>query len=161
MELLRRAEECFKGAASGGEPMAVILVTIDGFDRLVGTHGQDRGDTALLETAALLMERFEAESGVVGRHGDSTFAIVLPRGGREAAVRTAGEVRRAIEAASARWGISDQPLTVSAGAAGLEPSGPRAFTSVQQVFGAAARALEAARAAGGNRVRTFVPKIAA
>ena len=159
-ELLRQAEELFLAAHCGGEPMAVVLVAIDAFERLVEERGAERADIALVETAALLIDRFEAEAGVVGRHGDSTFAIVLPRCAREHAVKTAGDVRRALEAASAHWGVRDGGLTVSAGAAGVE-AGARPYSSIHQMFQASARAMDAARAAGGNCVRAFVPKVAA
>jgi two-component system cell cycle response regulator len=163
MELLRTAERDFSAARERGGSLAVLTISIDAFDDLVRSHGAEHADIALVETAALLCERFEGGGAIVGRWADATFAVVVPDMTHDRALRIAADVRGQVETASRSWGIgaAGSSLTVSVGAASLDTAAGRTYPKAQQLLAASARAMEAAAIAGGNCVRGFVPRIAA
>jgi GGDEF domain-containing protein len=102
--------------------------------------------------------------GIVGRLGESSFGVLIPGIDRAAAVKVGVQVREAVESQSPAWAIralKGGPLTVSIGVAVGGQDSIAAFGKVTQLLGAAQRAATAASGAGGNSVRTFVPKLAA
>lgn len=128
----------------GKEDFAVLLLDIDAFGAFGRRHGEVEGNRRLREVAALLA-REVGEHGVVGRHGDDEFLVVLPRHGAVAALALAENLRLA----ASNTFPDDGPLTVSIGVASANPLDP----SAESVLARAAEALAAARAAGGAGVR--------
>lgn len=162
-ECLRLGEDMFFVSQSQGRAIAVLVVAIDGFDTLVKELGVEAGDAAIVETAALLTERFESRGGIIGRVGDASMILILPGHTRTRGVQVASTLREMVDNESPRWGIAPgtRHMTVSIGVAAFEADGGTPFRTLAQVFSAAARAQAAAAEAGGNTVRAFIPKRAA
>lgn len=156
------ARKAFEAASRVGKILSVVEVSLDGFDRFVAERGSEAGDDVFLGTVALLQKHFEPLGGRVCRFGDAEFAVVLQGVGRVAATRVAEEFRLDLGRAAPAWvgaGEGDRiGITASVGTAALERSGT--FARPGQLIGAAMRAVEASRLAGGDCVRSFVPKAA-
>jgi diguanylate cyclase (GGDEF)-like protein len=92
--LLERIAEAID---SGGQrDLALLLIDLDGFKEVNDTLGHQVGDDLLKLVGSRLQEIASAES-VVARLGGDEFAIMLPRAGRDAALRLAFEITTALE----------------------------------------------------------------
>ena len=86
----------------------------------------------------------------VARFGGEEFALVLPETDAAGAQRVAEKVRRAVQGHPFTAG----PLTVSAGVASIEVGQDSRAVSAQSLVARGAEALEQAKAAGRNAVRS-------
>ena len=129
--------------------LGIAIVDIDNFRALNETHGEGVGDDALLRLVEQL-EDVRRPGAVIGRYGPDEFLVIV------SAADTAVS-RPTSSASGAPWptieivveGSDPLPLTVSAGIATFPTHGD-ASTSL---LSAAATALGAAQAGGGNSVR--------
>ena len=132
-------------APTRARPGAVLVCDVDHFKAVNDELGHDAGDELLVHIARLL-ERTVRASDVVGRLGGDEFAVVLPdedlAGARAVAEKIAE--RLADESPSCRW--AELPVTLSIGAAEFVPG-----RTVEQVLGAADRAMYAAKADNRGR----------
>ncbi|MES2296038.1 MAG: diguanylate cyclase [Pseudomonadota bacterium] len=80
-------------AAGEGAGFAVLLLDIDNFKQINGTHGHPVGDQVLVDLAGILSQNLGA-ADVLGRWGDEEFLIVMPGAGADGA-RTAANTLRA------------------------------------------------------------------
>ena len=160
--ILLLAETAFTAAQSARKSLSVIVATLDAFPALIARGGQDAADAALVETASHLQELAELLGGSISRWDNATFCLILPGIDRAEAIRTAGEIRTSLASQSENWSLPNisTPCTASVGAACMQGK-DRAYSNVNQLITAAARAAEAAAATGGNCVRTFIPRLAA
>jgi two-component system, cell cycle response regulator len=131
-----------------GQPLSLVIIDIDHFKTVNDTRGHPTGDVVLREVALRI-------SGVIrsvdraARIGGEEFALILVQTDGAAAMEVA---RRAIEAV-ARSPVSvggglELAVTASAGVAEL----PSDAADAAGLFGAADRALYAAKERGRNRV---------
>jgi diguanylate cyclase (GGDEF)-like protein len=122
---------------------------IDHFKNYNDRNGHLAGDIVLKELGLILGSSVRRED-IVARSGGEEFVLVYPRAGKEAALRIADNLRRAVEAHDFRHG-EGQPLgrvTISGGVASF-PEDARSALDLQRV---ADRALYEAKAAGRNRI---------
>lgn len=157
-----KSEAAFTQSMRDRSPISVLSIGIDSFDRLTATGGDDAGDAALVELAALIESHVTRRGALVGRDGRCTFCVVLPGMARPDAARAAAAFRTSLQTVSPGWalpGLEPRPLAVSIGIAAAEAGSP--FASAGALIESACRAREAASAAGGDGVRTFLPRIAA
>lgn len=134
-------------AAAATEPLTVALIDLDHFKQVNDEHGHLVGDDALVATAHALTE-VSRPGDVVGRFGGEEFAVLLPGLSTSEASVVAERLRRAI--ADVRIsGDSGPRITASVGIATLDEHG----NDVDELLGAADRALYAAKTDGRNRVR--------
>jgi two-component system, cell cycle response regulator len=103
--------ELFHESLQTGAPVAVVLVVLDGFDRLVEKHGVAAGDEALICTAALLRSHLDALGAVVSRWADSAFAVAVPATGQVGAVKLCAAFREDVKRASKRWRTPAAPAS--------------------------------------------------
>jgi diguanylate cyclase (GGDEF)-like protein len=128
-----------------GGAVSVIVLDLDGFKRVNDTHGHERGDMVLRDTAYEIRKSLRSFE-LVYRIGGEEFLVLLPGVDLGAALEVAERVRHAVE--TARPG--DLHLTLSAGAA-AEAGGD---ISYDELFRAADSALLEAKRTGRNRVET-------
>jgi diguanylate cyclase (GGDEF)-like protein len=134
----------------GGQPLSLLMLDVDHFKRFNDTHGHAAGDQALAKVAKLIATRMRP-TDMCARYGGEEFVIILPytplTGGLVAAERT-----RAIIADTPIDPSEDgllPPVTVSLGAAGLEPR-----DDAKALITRADQALYRAKAGGRNRVES-------
>lgn len=135
--ILQEAERAHASAVRRGEPLAFVVVDLDGFKAVNDRHGHERGDELLRAVADCLRRELRAEDAV-GRLGGDEFLIILPRTPGCDTEKFAERVR-----ASARLCGG----TASFGAVCL-----RQGESVEQLIHRADQAMYRAKAAGGNTV---------
>ena len=153
----------FEIASSDAERVATVVhIAVEGLKGVADKYGEVARDEALLGLATMFNRSFESMGGLVCRVGESVFAVVLPDVGRRDVIRAIEEMRKEVGGASSRWSpdTNGEPMdiTISAGVASLENESRSVFSTDKLLVGASARATQAARAAGGNCVRAFVPK---
>jgi diguanylate cyclase (GGDEF)-like protein/putative nucleotidyltransferase with HDIG domain len=134
------AAAALRGSQRRGEPVAAILVDIDGFRALNGRRGAAAGDAALATVASRLRELVRA-GDVVGRTGADELAVIMPGANLSGARGVAERLVAVLE--------QQGPVTVSAG---IAVDGGTA--QVDGLLADAAAILERARLAGGGRVGT-------
>jgi two-component system cell cycle response regulator len=139
-ELIRRVRQ--------GGPLTVTMADIDHFKRVNDTSGHLAGDEVLREVARRLRSAVRAYDSV-GRYGGEEFLVISPGCEGSAGISQAERLRQVVSAKPV--GIQDTVIsvTISLGVATLnmETKG-----SVEQMLGAADRALYRAKLGGRNRV---------
>jgi diguanylate cyclase (GGDEF)-like protein len=134
------------------EPLAVLLVDVDGLKHINDRYGHAAGDEALRQIAAAIRAE-RREGDVAARLGGDEFVIVATSTPARSAVALAERVRHAIVESGVRY-----PLTASFGVAALESDdGDRADSMA--LMRAADVALYDAKKHGGNAVALAPPLI--
>ncbi len=96
----------------GGQPVAVVLLDLDGFKRINDTRGHEAGDQ-LLVTVAQRISDLVREGDIVARLGGDEFVVVMANATSETAESV---VSRMITAVTSPIRIGDQSLTVGVSA---------------------------------------------
>ena len=154
----------FAAVQSRGEPLTLLEISIDGFKELTKTRGLEAGDEVLLGVATLLKKHFDPCGAAVCRIGGDIFAVVMVGTSRVEAAKVAETFREDLNSASLRWQVpGGGPLQTktSTGMVTVEPSELPSFQTPQALVVAAARAVQAARNAGGNCARAYTTQSAA
>ena len=130
-------------------PAAVLSLDLDRLGELNARYGRDVGDAVLAETALVLKLQLR-ESDVIARLGGDDFGILLPETDRNAALRCADRVRRALE--DHRFARVTR-VSASAGVAACPEDG----VDAAELLAAAERAASLAKKAGRRRVAAAGP----
>jgi len=132
-----------------GQPVAFLLVTLDGLDALHQRHAPRVMDRVLLACAQRLQVRVRG-SDVVARYGPDTFAVLLPDTPPEAAAPVAEALRAA---------AASEPLDLGAGVSvaitvsiGVSVATAANRWTETQLYQQAEAARQSAQAQGANRV---------
>lgn len=99
-------------------PLSCLIIDLDHFKKINDTYGHPAGDTALRQTATILVEAVR-RSDMVFRHGGEEFLVLLPETDLEGAIALAEKIR---EVTAARPFGDDETvfsLTLSVGVARL------------------------------------------
>ncbi|BCJ55656.1 hypothetical protein Asp14428_71310 [Actinoplanes sp. NBRC 14428] len=107
-EKLRRAAASALAGASAQQPVALLVLDLDGFKEVNDTLGHHAGDL-LLAGVAQEIERVVRGGGTVTRLGGDEFAVLLPRTGTERALAVAAAVGAAVRRPVL---IEDRPVAV-------------------------------------------------
>ena len=134
--------------AGSGEPLAVLLLDIDGLRAIDATFGPAAADALLRDVAARLQAALP-QAQPLARWGLDGFAALLPGCNAPAAVRLAETLRRSAGVA----GGGGRPVALSIGIASAIPE---PGTDAQLAVHRAGMALQVARARGGGRVELAV-----
>ena len=125
-----------------GEPLALLLVDVDGLKGINDRQGHHAGDLAL-QAVARALRAGARQADLPARFGGDEFALLAPSTAPEAAM-TLGERIRSLVVAQ---GLEE--LTVSVGVATLQPGWPEASDKLRE---SADMALYNAKRRGRNRV---------
>jgi diguanylate cyclase (GGDEF)-like protein/PAS domain S-box-containing protein len=143
--LNRRALDAELGrCAASGLQAALLLLDLDGFKDINDAHGHNAGDELLRQTADTIRGRLRHDD-VLARVGGDEFVVLLPHTDLEQAGLVAEDL--ALLVAGQRFVFDGVERAVTA-SIGLAPVGEPLLT-----LSAADRAMYAAKAVGGGRVR--------
>jgi diguanylate cyclase (GGDEF)-like protein len=133
------------------QPLAVFLVDIDCFKNYNDRYGHQAGDECLRAVAKCLNSCARRPLDVVARYGGEEFALVLYQATREYVAEVLTRIQRSIVELNIPHEASPvgTHLTVSIGAAYVQPGADRTYEGLIQL---ADEALYAAKAQGRNRV---------
>jgi diguanylate cyclase (GGDEF)-like protein len=145
---LDRLEREFRFAKRHRQPLALIILDVDGFKTLNDTRGHIAGDAVLSELAAELHRAIRSED-VLARCGPDELAVVCRATDAAGAAVFAERLRAAMAAYAFTHEGLPVPLTVSLGVAGLSSD----HTDSMALLAAADNALASAKRAGGDRVQ--------
>ena len=137
-------QEC-EIAARLSQPLALMLIDVDGLKNLNDTHGHKAGSAAIAGIGAAVISVIRAMD-FPARIGGDEFAILLPNTNSGAALDIALRLRSEID----KQNIPHAP-TVSIGVAGLLPT----TIDPQGLFENADISLYVAKRAGRNQVRAW------
>ena len=142
-----RLREEFRRALRYDDPLALLLLDLDHFQRLNDEHGRSVGD-AVLGDVARVLQRSVRETDLLARYEGEAFAILLPRTSLTGALTLAERVWR--EVAALRTGPRDAlRITASLGVSGFPH---HAVHSSEQLVRTAEQALSRAKHEGRNRI---------
>ena len=130
-----------------GEQAALLLMDVDRFKAVNDRHGHRLGDAALRVVGRAIRERLRA-SDIVARVGGDELAAILCNVPIDRAAAIAEDIRTAVAGTSVSLGGESVSITLSIGLHPLDET----TASAQEAFGAADRALYAAKSAGRDRV---------
>ena len=137
------------------QPLSIMLVGIDDYDKFVVRRGRDDADAVLKAIARLLTASLRRKVDVACVHGAGEFGLLLPNTPpfKPGAALVAQRLRAAIDGMELR--NEDHELlgtfTLSIGVAGY----PRHADDADELGGFAVEALAHARALGGNRLQVY------
>lgn len=133
-----------------GRPLALLMIDIDFFKSVNGTHGHDAGD-AVLKAVAESLHRSKRSSDIAGRLGGEEFALMLPEATLERAVAAAERFRTLIGGSTIIALGRQVSITVSIGV-GIGEAGMGGF---EDLLRRTDIALYEAKNSGRNRVCRF------
>ncbi|MBI3333119.1 MAG: CHASE2 domain-containing protein [Candidatus Omnitrophica bacterium] len=128
-------------------PLSVLMIDIDHFKQVNDTYGHPAGDRVLKQAAAIVQSSLR-ESDDAGRYGGEEMIVMLPRTSLEAALPIAERIRAAVAQATSDFREGTISVTVSIGAATLDPD----ETSPDPMVQRADEAMYQAKQGGRNRV---------
>ncbi len=139
----------------GNQTFGMLYIDIDSFaERIQSSLGVAGSDLALANLAALLRDKAGAKA-LVARFGDTSFTLLLPDTKADAAVAFAENLCKTIEDHIVDVDGKTVQLTASIGVSLLTENSTSAETVIEQAL----KAMEQARAAGGNKALLFEPEL--
>ena len=142
-------------ALESGEPLAVVLLDLDGFKHVNDTLSHAAGDELLREAAARLA-RAVGEDGVLARLGGDEFVALLT--GPTVASGTEGTARRMLASLGAEPFLIRGHILRIAASAGVVIAASEDRNGPERLLANADLALYGAKAAGGGTVRTYTAR---
>ena len=138
-----------EAARHADETLGIALLDIDNFRNLNQTYGHPAGDQALNAVATLLRDVLPAETQW-GRYGPDEFLVIVASDVTTDLEPTIELVRARLVDLSLQFDTSERlPITISAGLCTFPINGE----SVTTLLSTASRALDEAKASGGDGVR--------
>jgi diguanylate cyclase (GGDEF)-like protein len=130
------------------EPLALLLVDLDGLKSINDRHGHHAGDEAIRRLGDVIRSQLR-ETDTGARWGGDEFAVLAPNTGERAALALAERIRVLIPTISTRWSLSG-----SFGVATIDPGAEGEVDDAATLMRAADAALYQAKQRGRNRVVT-------
>lgn len=143
-------ESSWRGLKRKQQPLALVMIDIDGFKAYNDHYGHPQGDVVLKAVAQLLPTLVKRPDDLAARYGGEEFALILPDTGMPGARKLAGRIHAGLAKLNiphAHSPASDR-LTVSVGIASRVPN---AGTDPKDLLEIADRALYQAKISGRNR----------
>ena len=142
--------------ASAAQPMSVLFLDIDHFKQFNDTHGHAVGDE-VLKLYAKVLAAAVGEQGDVYRYGGEEFAVVCSGMNRKDAAVLAERLREVVDVDVHVKGADGETHNATT-SIGVATHDGMFFKNAGQVVKAADCGVYAAKDAGRNCVRVFVPK---
>ena len=127
------------------DPLSLLVMDIDHFKTLNDTYGHLAGDKALTTLAKRLHGNVR-ETDFLARYGGEEFVIIMPRTGRDDALKVAEKLRRMVEQCAFHFRTEPVRVTISCGIAEFHEG-----DDPESVFRRGDDALYRAKRAGRNR----------
>jgi two-component system, cell cycle response regulator len=158
----RELAASFEQAWRQGGRLTIALFDADHFKKLNDTLGHQAGDAVLIEISNRIRLAI-GTAGLVCRYGGEEIVAIMPGTGRVEAAALVDAARRSVaahvvELRNVPGEAESASVTVSVGVAVLEPASAHIFTRPALLLEAADRSLYAAKNAGRNCVRIFMPR---
>ncbi len=155
----------FEHSAASGEPLGLANIELGGMEEIEASGRLELGDEAVLLVSMYLKKVFEPLGGFVGRSGEASFMVFVPGMGRVPMVKASeialNEIRNALEIMHQQDDWPEIEVDLNIGIAAWESKVASVLSTPQHVVAASVKASRAAKQAGGNCLRAFVPKAAA
>ena len=145
---LDRLDSELKFARRHEASVSLLMLDLDHFKKVNDTHGHLAGDAVLINLAGILTKAVRNED-VVARFGGEEIAVILRAISLEPAIQLADRLRKTIEQTVTPFGGLELRSTVSIGVAGYPTTNA---TKIEELIGAADKALYQAKDNGRNRV---------
>lgn len=145
---LDRLDSELKFARRHDASVSLLLLDLDHFKKVNDTHGHLAGDAVLINLAGILTRAVRNED-VVARFGGEEIAVILRAISLEPALQLADRLRKTIEQTVTPFGGLELRATVSVGVAGYPTTNA---ANIEELIGAADKALYQAKGYGRNRV---------
>ncbi len=123
--LFDQLEDAWDNHQRQGTPLSCVMCDVDKFKRVNDTYGHDAGDLVLKEVAGVLRKAVPRPH-ICGRLGGEEFLILCPGGKLEVATGVAEKLRQRISSRAIVHEDQELHVTVSCGAAEVEPGMARA-----------------------------------
>lgn len=137
----QRFVEEAKKAQRYNQPLAILLINVDGFKDINDQHGYVVAERVLRDVGQAI-KRNVREIDLVGRYGGESFLVILPN--TELGRCAADRIRKGV--LSLKWEEGEQKVTLSGGLAQLDNQTPAELVAVAE------KRLDLARSQGGNRI---------
>lgn len=147
--LLLRLEQEFSRARRYRTPLSLIVFDIDQLHR-VNTRFAESVGNEVIRRFAVLLDRHCRKEDLLGRAGEESFWFLLPGSHYRGAAVVANKVRTETAALGVSSGREPVEVRTSAGISTYPDN--RSIERPEQLLAAAERALQQAKARGGNRV---------
>lgn len=135
-----------------GHPFALVLLDVDRLSELNAAHGYGFGER-VLERIGIVVRNFFREHDWVARHGEDSFAVLLPETAPAHAELLAEQVRAMVEERLAlRDHRTDEAVQVTVSVACVVLDAVNASITAEQVLLQAEQAVHRAKQAGRNRI---------
>jgi diguanylate cyclase (GGDEF)-like protein/PAS domain S-box-containing protein len=135
-----------------GHPLTAIMIDIDHFKQVNDTCGHIDGDQ-VLRSLAMCLQQNTRQVDILCRYGGEEFILLLAETGIDQALQTAERIRQQIETMPIIIGGTEIRITASLGLAEM-----RYAENLEQLLRHADQAMYAAKRAGRNRIRTYIPQ---
>lgn len=144
------ADDLLVAARRNRAPLSLLIIDIDHFKAVNDTHGHACGDEVIVKLAETLKEHSRSND-LVARFGGEEFVMLLPEVNLQQAGIVAERIRKATSMLQVHAG-PDTPVrvTVSIGAAEIDPAAETVETAIARADGA----LYQAKHGGRNQVNT-------
>jgi diguanylate cyclase (GGDEF)-like protein len=152
-EWRKRAEAELGKAASTNAPCGILMIDIDHFKRINDTYGHLAGDVVLRAVADAVQHEVRVYDSV-GRFGGEEFVVLLPGISQEHSIAVAERIREAVTKLAVVTSANDGETTIAGTSVSIGIAVcPTAGTALNQVLGAADKAVYRAKHLGRNQVR--------
>lgn len=145
MEFLARA---WSAADRYGQPLAMMMIDVDGLQAINGLHGHRTGDEVVIAVASVLRASGR-RCDHISRMGGAEFLVICPNTQTGSLHAVAERLHDAVHALGITAGGQAVPVTIGIGLASREGD----MHDPEALIRAADRALRAAKKAGQDRIR--------
>jgi diguanylate cyclase (GGDEF)-like protein len=130
--------------------LALLLISIDGFQELVKNFGVDEGKRILLRVSEIIAESIRGVD-IASRHGEDHFSVILPETSLNGAMVVAERIRHGVEETKIETSLGIKLKVTASIAVAMFPDD--AITN-RDLITLAERVLKKCMEEGGNRFRS-------